>query len=306
LDNNELGDQSANMGPERRGIPGYERNPFFVDPVTGKEKYRPIWETSVTPDYDEHFNKKFEKEKKVFEPPWIDIPHQKDIKRDLTINELIYMGRHTNVTASGRVFSFSATVVIGNGRGTASVGYGKGKKPRDAIKNARKDAMKNMITLPRYQFTIPRGFSFKWRGCKIFAHTRGYGKGSRGSPLLLTLATAFGLKDITCKVYHCQNPRKIVYTFMKGLIKFSSMSPEAVAKYTGRKFIDWNNVWQQRPPNDDSTNRKKQNFEKPITFPSSSRTSYLNVYSDKKVMDFLGETKENTNYFPKNQETNEW
>lgn len=36
------------------------------------------------------------------------------------------VGRHTNVTAAGRVYSFSALVMLGTGKGTAGLGYGRG------------------------------------------------------------------------------------------------------------------------------------------------------------------------------------
>src|SRR5689334_13062241 len=43
--------------------------------------------------------------------------------------------RHVNITAQGRVFSFSALVLLGNGTGGGSLGYGKGISTGKAISN---------------------------------------------------------------------------------------------------------------------------------------------------------------------------
>lgn len=40
--------------------------------------------------------------------------------------EILKVGRHTRVTAAGRVFSFSVLIMMGCGKGTAGLGYGRG------------------------------------------------------------------------------------------------------------------------------------------------------------------------------------
>ncbi|KAL6076210.1 hypothetical protein QOT17_003115 [Balamuthia mandrillaris] len=64
---------------------------------------------------------------------------------------VVEMGRHTTVTKGGRVFSFSAVVIDGNGQGTAGMGRGKGSSPQEALTRAMEDVQKNLITIDRYQ-----------------------------------------------------------------------------------------------------------------------------------------------------------
>ncbi len=66
---------------------------------------------------------------------------------------VLHVGRHTKTTKGGRVFSFSATVIDGNGQGRAGWGYGKGPSLSDAIIAAQKDCEKNSFYIDRYQGT---------------------------------------------------------------------------------------------------------------------------------------------------------
>lgn len=42
------------------------------------------------------------------------------------VREILKVGRHTQMTTAGRVYSFSALVLLGTGKGTAGLGYGRG------------------------------------------------------------------------------------------------------------------------------------------------------------------------------------
>jgi ribosomal protein S5 len=45
----------------------------------------------------------------------------------IKVNEVLDLGRHCRVTPQGRVFSYSALVLIGTGDGTAGIGYGNSR-----------------------------------------------------------------------------------------------------------------------------------------------------------------------------------
>ena len=63
--------------------------------------------------------------------------------------------RHTKITAGGRIFSFSALVVVGDGNGTAGFGYGKALSGGAAVQKATRDAEKRMF-LARWLARIGR------------------------------------------------------------------------------------------------------------------------------------------------------
>jgi ribosomal protein S5 len=89
-----------------------------------------------------------------------------DKKREIPVSELIpftkldkenfkritlEVGRHVNITAQGRVFSFSALVLQGNDKGSGSIGYGKASNVQKAMDNAVRDGYKKMQTIYRFE-----------------------------------------------------------------------------------------------------------------------------------------------------------
>ena len=55
-------------------------------------------------------------------------------------DRLVAINRVTKVTKGGRTFSFAALVVVGDGKGTVGVGYGKSREVPAAIAKGQLDA----------------------------------------------------------------------------------------------------------------------------------------------------------------------
>ena len=69
--------------------------------------------------------------------------------------KVVNIRRVTKVTKGGRTFTFSATVVVGNGEGVVGEGQGKAREVQEAIKKAIDDAKKNLVVVPVFRGTIP-------------------------------------------------------------------------------------------------------------------------------------------------------
>src|ERR1051325_4144133 len=67
----------------------------------------------------------------------------------------VSINRVTKVVKGGKSLSFSALVVVGDGRGVVGFGIGKAKEVPSAIKKAIEAAKKNLIRLPMAGTTIP-------------------------------------------------------------------------------------------------------------------------------------------------------
>ena len=77
---------------------------------------------------------------------------QKFKASELELKEkVVNIRRVTKVTKGGRTFSFSATVVIGNGEGIVGEGLGKAKEVQEAIQKAIDDAKKNLVNVPLFK-----------------------------------------------------------------------------------------------------------------------------------------------------------
>src|SRR6202162_6533009 len=76
-------------------------------------------------------------------------PSQLDIK-----DTVVSINRVTKVVKGGKNLSFSALVVVGDGRGVVGFGIGKAKEVPSAIKKGIEAAKKNLIRVPLAGTTI--------------------------------------------------------------------------------------------------------------------------------------------------------
>ena len=73
---------------------------------------------------------------------------------DELLDRVVTINRVSKTHKGGRTFSFAALVVVGDGKGTVGVGYGKSREVPAAIAKGQLDAKKHMFTVPRVKGTI--------------------------------------------------------------------------------------------------------------------------------------------------------
>ncbi|RBP99407.1 30S ribosomal protein S5 [Bifidobacterium xylocopae] len=78
----------------------------------------------------------------------------RDDRNDDMLDKVVTINRVSKVHKGGRTFSFAALVVVGDGKGTVGVGYGKSREVPAAIAKGQLDAKKHMFTVPRIRGTI--------------------------------------------------------------------------------------------------------------------------------------------------------
>ena len=70
-------------------------------------------------------------------------------------DKVVHIGRVTKVVKGGRIFKFTALVVVGDHNGNVGIGHGKAREVPDAIRKAMDNAKKNMVSIPVAKGSIP-------------------------------------------------------------------------------------------------------------------------------------------------------
>lgn len=115
-------------------------------------------------------------------------------------DELIALRRVTKVTKGGRNLHFSATVVVGDGKGRVGIGTGKANEVPEAIKKARNAAVKNVKKIVVVDNrTISHEMIGEEGAARVLLKPAKAGTGIiAGGPVRTVLELA-GLKDVVSK-----------------------------------------------------------------------------------------------------------
>eukprot|EP01117_Protostelium_nocturnum_P003706 TRINITY_DN14989_c0_g1_i1.p1 TRINITY_DN14989_c0_g1~~TRINITY_DN14989_c0_g1_i1.p1 ORF type:complete len:372 (-),score=126.26 TRINITY_DN14989_c0_g1_i1:210-1325(-) len=164
-----------------------------------------------------------------------------DMRLPLSYGGTVNIGRHTSIKAAGRVFSFSALVVAGDGQGTAGMGYGKGWDAANALDKARNDIFRNLTSVYRFEDrTIPKDITVKYRATKLIIRRHKKGAGLRGHPNLTLFAQCFGMKDLLIKIHGSRNMNNCLRALEIGLRR--GISPAEEARQKGKVYIDTSKI----------------------------------------------------------------
>ena len=79
----------------------------------------------------------------------------KEADEDQLIEKVVHINRVAKVVKGGRRFSFSAIVIVGDGKGMVGSGLGKANQVPEAIRKGIDKAKRDMDQVPLYNTTIP-------------------------------------------------------------------------------------------------------------------------------------------------------
>lgn len=145
--------------------------------------------------------------------------------------KLVALNRVAKVTKGGRTFSFSAIMVVGDGKGRVGYGLGKARDVSEAIKKAVDEAKKTMITFPLINGTIPHEQKGKYGAGKVFMKPAADGTGVIAGGAMRVVLEIAGVHNVLCKSQGSSNPHNVVKATINGLGKLRDA--HSIAKQRG-------------------------------------------------------------------------
>ena len=124
--------------------------------------------------------------------------------------KLVQVNRVAKVVKGGRIFSFTALTVVGDGNGKVGFGRGKAREVPVAIQKAMESARRNMVQVDIKGDTIQYPIKANHGASKVYMQPASEGTGVIAGGAMRAVLESAGVKDILAKSLGSSNPHNVV------------------------------------------------------------------------------------------------
>lgn len=151
------------------------------------------------------------------------------------VEKVVALNRVAKVVKGGRRFSFSALVVVGDGKGSVGFGLGKAQEVPEALRKATERARRNMIEVPLLDGTLPYEVEGNFGAGKVMIKPASRGTGIIAGGAVRAVMEAVGVQDVLTKAIGTNNPHNVLRATVEGLA--SLRSADSVGEVRGKKLV---------------------------------------------------------------------
>ena len=145
--------------------------------------------------------------------------------------KLIAVNRVSKVVKGGRIFSFTALTVVGDGKGKVGFGYGKAREVPAAIQKAMEKARRSTQIIELNDGTLFHPVKGRHSGSKVYMQPASQGTGIIAGGAMRAVLEVIGVHNVLSKAYGSTNPINIVRATIDALVNMKS--PAQVAAKRG-------------------------------------------------------------------------
>ena len=143
--------------------------------------------------------------------------------------KLIAVNRVAKTVKGGKIFSFTALTVIGDGAGRVGFGYGKAREVPQAITKANDQARRNMITVPLRGLTVQHMIWGTHGATRVLVRPASDGTGVIAGGAMRAVFEVAGVQNVLAKSFGARNPINMVRATIDAL-KTMNLPSEIAAK----------------------------------------------------------------------------
>jgi small subunit ribosomal protein S5 len=147
---------------------------------------------------------------------------QGDKRKGDLIDKLVKIRRCAAVVKGGRRFSFTAMVVVGNGKGKVGFGYAKANEVPPAVEKATREGGRSLHEVNLTGHTIPHRVEGHFGSAHVVMLPASAGTGVIAGAAVRAVCEAVGIHDILTKSFGSTNPHNLVKATIDALKQLRS------------------------------------------------------------------------------------